>query len=308
MYDVVIIGAGPAGLTAGMYCGRANLSTLILGDMFGAQLAEAGLIENYPGFDEGITGMDLIVKMGEQATKYGAENKTSNVKGISKKEDGFFITTDDGEYLGRAIIIATGARHTELGVFGEKELAHKGVSYCATCDGPLFRGKDVVVVGGGDSAVKEALFLCEFAGKVKLVHRRNRLRATKIFQDRAFSNEKMDFIWESQVTEILGEASVEGVKIKNVKTQKEEEVACQGVFIFVGIAPNTKFLEGLVDLEQPGYIITDDNMKTSVDGIFACGDARKKLFRQVVTACGEGAIAAFSAQQYVEELKGIAYK
>ena len=308
MYDVIIIGSGPAGLTAGMYCTRANLSTLILGDIFGAQLAEAGIIENYPGFEEGISGMDLVIKMSDQAKKYGVKSNISMAKEISKKEDGFQVKTDDDSFLGLSIIIASGANHNKLGVIGEEELAHRGVSYCATCDGPLFRDKDLVVVGGGDSAVKEALFLTEFARKVRLVHRRNRLRATKILQDRAFSNEKMDFIWESQVTKILGEESVEGVKIKNVKTQKEEDVACQGVFIFVGINPATGFLKGLLDIDESGYIITDDDMKTSVDGIFACGDARKKIFQQVVTACGEGATAAFSAQQYVEELKGIAYK
>ena len=308
MHDVIIIGAGPAGLTAGMYAGRANLSTLILGDIYGSQLAETSLIENYPGFEEGISGMDLTIKMIEQAKIYGVENNTSIVKEISKKDDGFQVKTDDDTYLGLSIIIASGAHHTELGVFGEEKLAHKGVSYCATCDGPLFRDKDVVVVGGGDSAVKEALFLTKFARKVSLVHRRDRLRATKILQERASSNEKMGFICESIVTEILGDDSVNGVKIKNVKTQKEKDLACQGVFIFVGIEPDTKFLKGLLDMDESGYIITNDDMETSVDGIYACGDARKKLFRQVVTACGEGATAAFSAQQYVEELKGIAYK
>ena len=308
MHDVIIIGAGPAGLTAGMYAGRANLSTLILGDIYGSQLAKTSLIENYPGFEEGISGMDLITKMIEQAKIYGVKNNTSIVKEISKKDDGFQVKTDDDTYLGLSIIIASGAHHTELGVFGEEKLAHKGVSYCATCDGPLFRDKDVVVVGGGDSAVKEALFLTKFARKVSLVHRRDRLRATKILQKRASSNEKMGFICESIVTEILGDDSVNGVKIKNVKTQKEKDLACQGVFIFVGIEPATKFLKGLLDTDESGYIITDDDMVTSVDGIYACGDARKKLFRQVVTACGEGATAAFSAQQYVEELKGIAYK
>lgn len=308
MHDVIIIGAGPAGLTAGMYAGRANLSTLILGDIYGSQLAKTSLIENYPGFEEGISGMDLTTKMIEQAKIYGVKNNTSIVKEISKKDDGFQVKTDDDTYLGLSIIIASGAHHTELGVFGEEKLAHKGVSYCATCDGPLFRDKDVVVVGGGDSAVKEALFLTKFARKVSLVHRRDRLRATKILQKRASSNEKMGFICESIVTEILGDDSVNGVKIKNVKTQKEKDLACQGVFIFVGIEPATKFLKGLLDTDESGYIITDDDMVTSVDGIYACGDARKKLFRQVVTACGEGATAAFSAQQYVEELKGIAYK
>ncbi|HEA47133.1 MAG TPA: thioredoxin-disulfide reductase, partial [bacterium] len=217
------------------------------------------------------------------------------------------VKTKDREYKASAIIVASGTQPRKLGILGEDRLLGKGVSYCATCDGPLFKGQDIVVVGGGDSAVEEVLSLTKFAKKVTLIHRRERLRATRILQERALANEKIEFVWDSVVTEILGKEGVDGIRVKNKKTEEEKEIPCTGVFVSIGIVPATKFLRGLVDMDKEGYIPTDENMKTSVDGVYACGDCRKKLLRQIITACGEGALAAFAATKYVEELKGMAY-
>jgi thioredoxin reductase (NADPH) len=312
-YDVIIIGGGPAGLTAALYASRARLKTLVL-ESFSVpgQAIITDCIENYPGFPEGISGFELVDRFKKQAEKFGTEFKASHVKDIKECKEGKYaaweVTTEKESYHSLALIIASGARPKKLGLAGEERLQGRGVSYCATCDGALYKDKDIIVVGGGDTAIEEALFLTRFAKKVSLVHRRNRLRATKILQERALSNEKIDFIWESEVIDVLGEQKVKGVRVKNVKTAEESEVACNGVFVFVGYLPNTDFVKGVVKPDKNGYIITDDDMNTSKKGIFACGDARKKLLRQVVTACGDGATAAFSAQQYVEELKGIAYK
>ncbi|MDY6965532.1 MAG: thioredoxin-disulfide reductase [Halobacteriota archaeon] len=307
MYDVIIIGTGPAGLTAGLYCGRADLLTLVLGEMFDTQVAKTDLIENYPGFPEGISGMDLVTKMNDQARIYGVETVSQMVKKVEKVDGGFKVITGEGEYLGLSLIICTGASYRKLGIRGEEEFLNRGVSYCATCDGPLFRDKDLAVVGGGNTAVGEAMFLTKFAKSVSLIHRRDRLRADKILQKRALSSKKIDPVWDSVVTEIVGDEMVEGVRLKNVKTGEERDLDCQGVFILVGITPRTEFLDGFVDTDG-GYIVVDRDMKTSVDGIYACGDVIKKDLRQVVNACGEGADAAFDAQHYVEELKGVAYK
>jgi len=311
-FDIAIIGGGPAGLTAGLYAARARMDTIIVEKMmFGGQAAITETIENYPGFPGGIAGADLTNKMKEQAAKFGLGFIDAEVKAIKRHETGnkgFTIITDERELFTRALIIATGADPQKLEVPGESEYEGRGVSYCATCDGPFFRDQDIVVVGGGDTAVEEGLFLTKFGSKVTLVHRRDRLRATKVLQERALANPKLDFAWGSVVTEIVGENSVEGVKIKNVKTGEEKVLPARGVFVFVGIKPNTNFLQGQVEIDKSGYVITDENMQSSVSGIYACGDARKKLLRQVVTACGEGATAAFSAQHYVEQLKGTAYE
>jgi thioredoxin reductase (NADPH) len=313
LYDTVIIGGGPAGLTAGIYAARARMKTLLLEKMMvGGQAATTETIENYPGFPEGIAGPELTERMREQAEKFGvdfADGEVNEVKeAMFENGKGFLLVAEGGEYRALTLIVATGAQASSLKIPGEKKFTGKGVSYCATCDGPFFRDQDIVVAGGGDTAVEEALFLTKFAKKVYLVHRRDRLRATKILQDRALANPKIELVWDSVLTEIAGEISVEKVRLKNVKTGEETELAVRGVFVFVGIVPNTEFLQELVEMNSTGYIVTDDNMQTTAQGVFACGDARRKLLRQVVTACGEGATAAFSAQHYVEELKGIAYK
>ncbi len=308
-YDVVIIGGGPAGLTAGLYASRARLKTLLVESLsVPGQAVITDSIENYPGFPEGINGFELIERFKKQIENLGAEFKTGDVKDITSYENGWKIEVEGNSYSALALIIASGARPKKLGVPGEDRLQGKGVSYCATCDGPIYKGKDVIVVGGGDTAVEEALFLTRFGKKVTLIHRRDRLRAAKILHERAFANKKIEFLWNSIVCEILGDDKVNGVKVKDLKTGGEKKVSCDGVFIFTGYTPNTDFIGGLLELDDKGYIITDDDMKTSRQGIFACGDCRKKLLRQIVTACGDGATAAFAAQQYVEGLKGTAYK
>jgi len=308
-YDVIIIGGGPAGLTAAIYTSRARLKTLVIESYsVPGQAIITDSIENFPGFPEGINGFELVEKFKKQAEKFGAELIVKNVEKIEQLQDGWRIKAEDKTYTTLSIIIATGAHPRKLDVPGEHKFTGKGVSYCATCDGALYRDKHVVVIGGGDTAIDEALFLTRFAKKVTLVHRRDRLRATKILQERVLANKKMEFAWESNVIEILGKDKVGGVKIKNIKTKKDTDLSCDGVFVFVGYEPNTDLLKGLLKLDKKSYILTDDDMNTSKKGIFSCGDCRKKLLRQVVTACGDGATAAFSAQQYVEKLKGTAYE
>ena len=248
-------------------------------------------------------------KMEEQAVQFGLKIEYGEVEEVKIKDDKVkIVRINNQEYKTLTIILASGAEASKLGVPGEKELRGRGVSYCATCDAPFFKEQKIVVVGGGDTAIEEALYLTKFVREVTIIHRRDRLRATKILQERVFSNKKINFAWDSVVTKILGKEKVEGVLIKNKKTEKEKKVPCQGVFVFVGNIPNSKFLKELVKLDQKGYIFTNDNMMTSQEGIYACGDVRKKLLRQVVTACGEGATAAFAAQKYIEELKGVSYK
>ena len=308
-YDVIIIGGGPAGLTAAIYTSRARLKTLVIESYsVPGQAIITDSIENFPGFPEGINGFELVEKFKKQAEKFGAELIVKNVEKIEQLQDGWRIKAEDKTYTTLSIIIATGAHPRKLDVPGEHKFSGKGVSYCATCDGALYRDKHVVVIGGGDTAIDEALFLTRFAKKVTLVHRRDRLRATKILQERVLANKKMGFIWESNVIEILGTDKVEGVKIKNIKTKKDTDLSCDGVFVFVGYEPNTDLAKDLLKLDKKSYILADDDMNTSKKGIFACGDCKKKLLRQVVTACGDGATAAFNAQQYVEKLKGTAYE
>lgn len=312
MYDVVIIGGGPSGLTAAIYASRARLKTLLIESVsIPGQAITTSDIENYPGFPDGLNGFELVDRFKKQAGKFGAEFKTGNVKNIkqSKKKDKntWQIEFDEGLATSLSVIVATGARPKKLGVPGEDTLCGKGVSYCAVCDATFFKNKNIAVLGGGDTAVEEALFLTKFANKVTLIHRKNRLRATKILQERALANKKIEFMWDSVVNEILGNDKVKALKIKNLKTGRATDFPSEGIFIFVGYAPNTDFLKGVIKLDRAGYIITDGDMKTTKEGIFACGDARKKTLRQIVTACGDGATAAFSAGTYVEELKGTAY-
>ncbi|MBC8500002.1 MAG: thioredoxin-disulfide reductase [Candidatus Atribacteria bacterium] len=310
MFDAIIIGGGPAGLTAGIYLSRARMNTLLIEKaMPGGQAVLTEIIENYPGFPEGISGPELMQKMEEQAVRFGLKIEYGEVAEVKIKEDKVkIIKINNQEYNTLAIILASGAEASKLGIPREEELRGRGVSYCATCDAPFFKDQKVVVIGGGDTAIEEALYLTKFVREVTIIHRRDRLRATKILQERVVANKKINFAWDSVVIKILGKEKVEGLLIQNKKTGEEKKVPCQGVFVFVGNIPNSKFLKELVKLDQKGYIFTNDNMMTSQEGIYACGDVRKKLLRQVVTACGEGATAAFAAQKYIEELKGVSYK
>jgi len=312
IYDVVIIGAGPAGLTAAIYASRARLKTLLIESFTTpGQAITTAHIENYPGFPGALNGFELIDKFRKQAINFGTEFRAGDVKGISRgagPRSFWRIAMLQGSVDSLSIIAASGASPRKLGIPGEDEFRGKGVSFCAVCDAAFFKGKNITVVGGGDTAVEEALFLTAFAAKVTLIHRRDRLRATKILQERASANKKLEFIWNSAAKRISGSNKVEALEIENVKTGKSERLACDGVFVFVGYTPNTAYLKGAVELDKDGYVIADDDMKTGAAGVFVSGDARKKLLRQVITAAGDGATAAHSARLYVEELKGIAYK
>lgn len=312
LYDTVIIGGGPAGLTAGMYAARGRMKALLV-ESFSVmgQATMTEMIENYPGIEKA-SGFDIVDSFKKQAVKFGLTCESGTASGISGiKSAGFNawrVETDNGPFDALSVIVASGAHAQKVGVPGESELTGKGVSYCATCDGPLFRNKEVVVIGGGNTAVEESLFLAKFASKVTVVHRRDRLRASKIVQERAFAEKKINFVWEAVPESIKGAAKVEGISIKNIKTGERSEIACSGVFVFIGWRPNTGFLAGTVDLDEHGSIKVDAAMRTSAPGIFACGDCTSKVFHQVVTACGDGATAAFTAEHYVDELKGVAYK
>ena len=313
VYDTVIIGGGPAGLTAGIYNSRARTKTILLqSTVLVPQIAITDSIENYPGYPEPINGFTLTDNMRKQAINFGLQIQSGQVTALVnidyKETPGWQVTTEDNSFNSLAVIIASGARLRELGVPGEKKFQGRGVSYCATCDGALFRNKEIIVAGGGDTAIEEALFLTRFASKVTIIHRRDRLRATKILQERARANKKIAFALGSVVTAIKGTNTVAAVNIRDVKTSQEKDLPCQGVFIFIGYLPNTDFARGIVDLDDKGYIKAGPEMTTSAQGIFAAGDCRQKRLRQVVTAAGDGATAAWAAQQYVDELKGIAYK
>ena len=303
IYDVVIIGAGPAGMTAAVYTSRANLSTLMLErGIPGGQMANTEEVENYPGFDT-ILGPELSTKMFDHAKKFGAEYAYGDVTEIIDGEEYKTIKAGAKEYKTRAIILSTGAEYKKMGVPGEKELGGRGVSYCAVCDGAFFKQKNLVVVGGGDSAVEEGVYLTRFADKVTIVHRRDKLRAQKILQDRAFANDKIDFIWNATVKEINeANGKVGSVTLQSTVDGTETELATDGVFIYIGMLPLTKPFESLGILNDAGYIVTNDNMETAVPGIFAAGDVREKTLRQIVTATGDGSIAAQAAQHYIEAL------
>ncbi|MFJ7407486.1 MULTISPECIES: thioredoxin-disulfide reductase [unclassified Lysinibacillus] len=303
IYDVVIIGAGPAGMTAAVYTSRANLSTLMIErGIPGGQMANTEEVENYPGFDT-ILGPELSTKMFDHAKKFGAEYAYGDVSEIIDGEEYKIIKSGAKEYKTRSIILSTGAEYKKMGVPGEKELGGRGVSYCAVCDGAFFKQKNLVVVGGGDSAVEEGVYLTRFADKVTIVHRRDKLRAQKILQDRAFANEKIDFIWNATVKEINdANGKVGSVTLQSTVDGTESEFNADGVFIYIGMLPLTKPFGALGILNEAGYIVTNDNMETKVPGIFAAGDVREKSLRQIVTATGDGSIAAQAAQHYVEEL------
>ena len=301
MYDTIIIGAGPAGMTAALYAARSNLKVaLIEGGLPGGQMNNTSDIENYPGYAN-ISGPELSEKMFEPLENLGVEHLYGFVENIENHGDVKKVITDNEEFETRTVIVATGSKHRLLGVPGEEELNSRGVSYCAVCDGAFFRDQDLLVVGGGDSAVEEAIFLTQFAKSVTIVHRRDELRAQKVLQDRAFANEKIKFIWDSVVKEIKGESRVESIVIENVKTNQVTEHAFGGVFIYVGLDPVSDFTKDLQIQDESGWIVTDDHMKTSVAGVFAVGDVRQKDLRQVTTAVGDGAIAGQEAYKYITE-------
>ncbi|MFQ3544873.1 thioredoxin-disulfide reductase [Halobacillus rhizosphaerae] len=303
IYDVIIAGAGPAGMTAAVYTSRANLDTLMLErGVPGGQMANTEDVENYPGY-ESILGPDLSNKMFEHAKKFGAEYAYGDIKEVIDGKEYKTIIAGKKEYKARTIIITTGAQYKELGVPGERELGGRGVSYCAVCDGAFFRNKELVVVGGGDSAVEEGVYLTRFASKVTIVHRRDALRAQKILQDRAFDNDKIDFIWDTVVTSINEkDGKVGSVTLSNQRTNQEYDFKTDGTFIYIGMIPLSKPFESLGITNEQGYIETDERMETKVPGVFAAGDIREKELRQIVTATGDGSIAAQSAQHYIENL------
>lgn len=303
IYDVIIIGAGPAGMTAAVYTSRANLSTLMLErGVPGGQMANTEEVENYPGFDH-ILGPELSTKMFDHAKKFGAEYAYGDVKEVIDGKEYKTIKAGSKEYKARAIIVASGAEYKKIGVPGEQELAGRGVSYCAVCDGAFFKGRELVVIGGGDSAVEEGVYLTRFASKVTIVHRRDELRAQKILQDRAFANDKIDFIWSHTIKEInQKDGKVGSVTLVSTKDGSEQEFKTDGVFIYIGMVPLTEPFKGLGITNSNGYIETNEQMETKVPGIFAAGDVREKTLRQIVTATGDGSIAAQNAQHYVEEL------
>jgi thioredoxin reductase (NADPH) len=300
MYDLIIIGGGPAGLTAGIYAQRARLKTLLLEkEVIGGQIAVSDVIENYPGFPS-ISGAELMEKFEQQARGLGLEIKLTDVIAVQKKGEEKIVKTSDGDLIARTVIVATGAKPRRLGIPGEKELTGKGVSYCATCDGPFFKGQKVLVVGGGDTAVKEAVYLSKIANKVYIAHRRDQLRAEKIIQEKAMSTPNIEILWSHILKEIKGKTGVEKVVLQNLKDNTVKELDVEGVFVFVGINPTTDFVD--VEKDKQGFIKTDQDMRTSVKGIFAAGDCRTTALKQVSTAVGDGAIAAFVAEKYIEEM------
>jgi thioredoxin reductase (NADPH) len=298
---VIIIGSGPAGLTAGLYAARANLKPLIVtGTDVGGQVSISNEVENYPAFPDGTTGPELVDRMRQQAEKFGARIEMDQVTEVDfSTGPPFYLKTYGQEYQAHAIVIATGASPRRLGVPGEDEFIGRGVSFCATCDGFFFRGKDVVVVGGGDSALEEGLFLTKFADRVQVVHRRDELRAGPMLTQRAQKNEKMSFMWDTVVEEVVGNGSVEAVAVKNLKTGDQRRLATDGVFIYIGHYPNTQLFKGQLQMDAHNYLITDKLMMTSVPGVFAAGEVQDPVFRQVISSAGQGAQAAISVERWL---------
>jgi thioredoxin reductase (NADPH) len=305
MHNMVIMGSGPAGLTAAIYAGRANLSPLLIqGTEAGGQLTLTTEVENYPGFRHAILGPDLIKEMWAQAERFGTKFVTGDVTSVDLKSHPLHVTLDGDQTIDtKILIIATGASAIWLGVPGETMLMGHGVSSCATCDGFFFRGQELVVVGGGDTALEEANFLTRFATKVVVVHRRDKLRASKIMQDRAFKNEKITFVWNSVVEEILGKDVVTGVRLRNVVTGQSSELKCAGVFVAIGHSPNTRLFKGQVEMDARGYILTKNGTATNVPGVYAAGDVQDNRYRQAITAAGSGCMAAMDAERYLEALE-----
>ncbi|HXG42360.1 MAG TPA: thioredoxin-disulfide reductase [Dehalococcoidia bacterium] len=300
-YDIVIVGGGPAGLAAGLYAARARRRTALLEKgVIGGQISLTETIENYPGI-ESIGGFDLAQAMLRQAESYGLETHYVAATGLEQADGKWVVRTDEEEFVAKAVIITAGADYNRLGVPGEERLTGRGVSYCATCDAAFFKDEEVAVVGGGDAAMDEGLFTARYAAKVYVIHRRDQLRASRILQERAFANPKMHFIWNTVVTEILGEEAVEGARLRNVVTGEETVLPVKAVFIFIGHHPNTDWLKGLVPMDNGGHIVVNEWMETGLPGLFAAGDVRKNAARQVVTSAGDGATAAIAADRYISE-------
>ncbi len=301
IYDAIIIGSGPAGYTAAIYAARANLSVLVFqGYQVGGQLMLTSEVENYPGFEEGILGPELMEKFEQQARRFGAEMLAEDVSAVDFSRRPFLITSDSGEFLARAVIIATGASARWLGLPSEQQLQGRGVSACATCDGFFFKNKDVAVIGGGDTAMEEALFLTRYATHVTVIHRRDTLRASKIMQERAQKHPKISFIWNSEVIEVLGEEGVTGLRLRNVQTGEESTLAVQGLFLAIGHQPNTALFKGIIQMDQAGYIVPVEHTMTNIPGVFAAGDVTDHRYRQAVTAAGDGCRAAIDLERWLE--------
>ena len=304
MENVIILGSGPAGLTAALYAARANLNPLVItGQDLGGQIATTTDVENFPGFPEGLTGPQLTELMQKQAERFGARLEFDTIVSVDLKQSAFKLKGNSAEYEAKAVIVATGASPRKLGVPGEKELIGRGVSYCATCDGFFFRNKELIVVGGGDSALQEGLFLTKFASKVQIVHRRDALRAGPVLEERARKNDKVSFIWNSVVTEIQGDGAVKAARLKNVRTGEETVKPVDGVFVYVGHIPNTAIFKGQLAMDEEGYLIVDSKLHTSIPGVFAAGEAHDRWFRQAIASAGYGCMAAMETDKYLASLE-----
>ncbi len=304
LYDVIIIGSGPAGFTAGVYTSRAKLKTLIIsGSLPGGQLMTTSEVENYPGFPNGIFGPELMMNMRQQAERFGTTIIDDEVLKVDFRNRPFLISTLSESYEGRAILLCTGASPRKLGIDGEQEFGGRGVSYCATCDGPFFKGEEIAVIGGGDTALEEATFLTKFGKSVKLIHRRDTLRASKILQEKAFENSKIEFIWNHVASKINGTKKIESVDIKNLTTGKIQNLSVGGLFVAIGHEPNTSIFKDQLELDDKGYVIIKDNTRTSIDGVFAAGDVHDYRYRQAVTAAGFGCMAALDVEKWLGENK-----
>lgn len=305
-YDVIIIGSGPAGYTAGVYTSRAKLNTLLIsGSLPGGQLMTTSEVENYPGFPNGIFGPELMMNMRQQAERFGARLLDDEVAEVDFKRRPFRIKTYGQEFSSESVIICTGASPRKLGLKGEAEFAGKGISYCATCDGPFFKGEDIAVVGGGDTAIEEATFLTKFGKSVKIIHRKDYLRASKILQEKAFENPKIDFVWDHVVSDIRGNSNkINSILVRNIKTGEERKIPVGGLFVAIGHEPNTSIFRNQVNLDDRGYIILTENTRTSVDGVFAAGDVHDYRYRQAITAGGFGCMAALDVEKWLVEIRG----
>ncbi len=302
LYDVIVIGGGPGGYTAALYAARANLSVAILEKLSpGGQMGTTDVIDNYPGFPQGVNGFELAMQMKEGAERFGAQTQLVEVTQVELAGQVKTIHTSGGDYQARTVVLATGAHPRELGLPGERELRGRGVSYCATCDGMFYRGKTVVVVGGGNTAVSDVLYLSRLCEKVYLVHRRDTLRASKVYLDPLQKAENVEFVWDSEVKQLLRDQAVTGVRVRNKKTGEERDIPCAGVFVAVGYLPNTELYRGQVELDEAGYVLADETTQTNLPGVFAVGDLRKKPLRQVVTAASDGAVAAHFIEEYLNQ-------